>query len=268
MERSLGLMCGAGMLPARMAREARRQGWRVVAFTFGDARDVAGLAARVVPSRLNEAASVLPVLQEERVEAVLFSGKFWMRDLLRGERRDGALAAVTERAGGMMEKQLLDAVVATLASLGIELLDQRPFIGDWVEGTGCWSARQPTEVEWEDVRRGLAVARLNADAGVGQAVVVKRGAVTAVEAVEGTTETIRRGLALAGPGAVVVKAVARDHDYRFDTPTIGPDTLGAAAAGGAAVMAVEAGRVLVLERAETVRVADDAGMALVSVAPE
>lgn len=268
MERSLGLICGAGVLPARMATEARRQGWRVVAFTFGEAPGLAAHADRVVPSRLNEAGAVLAALREERVGAVLFSGKFWMQDFLRGERPDAALAALTDRAGAMVDTRLLDVVVATLGSLGMTLLDQRPFIGDWLDGAGCWSVRPPTDAEAEDVRRGLAVARRVADLGVGQTVVVRRGAVTAVEALEGTTETIRRGLALGGPGGVVVKAVARDHDYRFDTPTVGPETLDAAVAGGAAVVAVEAGRVLILEREATTRLADEAGIALVSVAAE
>ena len=258
-------MCGAGVLPARMAAEARRQGWRVVAFTFGDVPDVALHADLVVPSRLNEAGAVLAVLQRERVGATLFSGKFWMQDFLRGARPDAALAAVTERAGAMIDTKLVDVVVATLGQLGITLLDQRPFIGGWLDSAGCWSAREPTDAEWRDVRRGLAIAGLVADAGVGQTVVLRRGAVTAVEAVEGTTEAVRRGTALGGPGAVIVKAVARDHDYRFDAPTVGPETIEAAAAGGAAVVAVEAGRVLILERDASVRLADAAGIALVSV---
>jgi len=153
--------------------------------------------------------------------------------------------------------------VATFTEMGITVLDQRPFLGDGLAAAGCWSARQPTDEERRDVERGLALARLLADARVGQTVVVRRGAVTAVEAIEGTTEAIRRGAALAGPGAVVVKAVARDHDYRFDTPTIGPESVDAAAAGAAAVVAVEAGRVLLLDRDESVRRADAAGIALV-----
>jgi DUF1009 family protein len=89
--------------------------------------------------------------------------------------------------------------------------------------------------------------------------------VTAVEAVEGTTEAVRRGTAQAGSGAVIVKAAAHDHDYRFDVPTIGLETVRAAMAGGAAVLAVEAGRVAVLDRALIVREADAAGLALVGV---
>jgi DUF1009 family protein len=66
---------------------------------------------------------------------------------------------------------------------------------------------------------------------------------------------------------VIVKAVARDHDYRFDVPMIGPETLRAAVAGGGAVLAVEAGRVVVLEREALVREADAAGIALVGIEP-
>src|SRR5205823_788723 len=86
----------------------------------------------------------------------------------------------------------------------------------------------------------LRLGRHAAAAGIGQTVVLRRGAVAAVEALEGTTEAIRRGAALAGPGVVIVKAVAADHDYRFDTPVIGPESLEAAAAGRASVVAVEA----------------------------
>jgi len=264
-ERSLGLMCGAGILPARMAAEARRQGWRVVAFTFGDAPGVERHAERMVPSRLAEPGAVLAGLRDAGVGAALFSGKFSARDALGARPGDAAAHAMEARAGSRMDVRLIEVVVATFTEMGITVLDQRPFLGDGLAAAGCWSLRAPREEERRDVERGLAVARLLADARVGQTVVVRRGAVTAVEAIEGTTEAIRRGTALAGPGAVVVKAVAPDHDYRFDTPTIGPESLDAAASGGAAVVAVEAGRVLLLDRERSVGRANAAGIALLGV---
>lgn len=265
MERSLGLICGAGVLPAHMAGEARRQGWRVVAFTFGDVPGVSAHADLTIPSRLDEVAVVLATLAQERLGAVLFSGRFSMEDYLRADKPDAALAAIEREAGAVVDTNIVQAVVAMLGRMGVELLDQRPFLGDWLGGGGAWTARAPTDGEWADVQRGLAVARLVADAGVGQTVVVKRGAVVAVEAVEGTTEAIRRGMTAGGAGAVVVKAAARHHDYRFDMPAIGPDTVEIAAAGGASVIALEAGRVLVLDRERCLRIADSAGMALVGV---
>lgn len=259
-------MCGAGGLPARMASEARRRGWRVVAFAFAEAPGVSAVAHRTIPSRLGEIGAVLAALEAECVTAVLFSGKFWAAEALGERRLDAEAARVRERAGSMADRSLVGAAIATLADRGITVLDQRPFIGEWPGPEGCLTRRAPTAEEWVDVRRGLDLARRTAAAGIGQTVVLKRGAVAAVEALEGTTEAVRRGTALAGPGAVVVKAVAPEHDYRFDTPTVGLETVEAAGAGGAAVVAVEAGRVLVLDRELAAARADAAGLALVSVA--
>ncbi len=267
MERTLALMCGAGRLPALVAERARRQGWRVLAFAFDGATDLEAHADRVVPSRLTEAAPVLAALRAGGASAAVLCGRFSMPAVLAApeEAADAAMRAVHERAGARIDTRLVEAVIATLAAVGVEVLDQRAFLGDLLAGPGCLTARVPTADEWAAVRRGLGLARLVADAGIGQTVVLRHGAVTAVEAVEGTTAAIRRGAALGGPGAVVVKAVARDHDYRFDTPAIGPETAGAAVEGGAAVLAVEAGRVLVLDPEATRRAADAGGLSIVGV---
>jgi len=236
-----------------------------VAFTFGTA-DAVAHADRTIVSRVAEIGPVLEALRDERVSAVLFSGRLAMGDILGARGGDSAFTELTTRAGSLIDVSLFEVGVRMLADLGITVLDQRAFVGDWLPGPGCWSSRAPTDAEWRDIRRGLEVGRLLAEARIGQTVVVRQGAVTAVEAVEGTTEAIRRGAALGGPGAVIVKSVASDHDYRLDSPAIGPETLEAAAAGGAAVVAVQAHRVFVLEKDETVRRADAAGIALVGVA--
>ncbi|MBM4441772.1 MAG: UDP-2,3-diacylglucosamine diphosphatase LpxI, partial [Candidatus Rokubacteria bacterium] len=263
MEQTLGLMCGAGALPARMAETARRRGWRVAAFTFDAPDAVRPFAERVVPARLDQIGAVLAALQADRITSVLFSGRFSMGEVVRADAAgaDAFARTVGERAGSRIDAALAGTLIATLAGFGIEVLDQRPFFDDALAGAGVWSTRAPTDAEAGDIRRGLAVARMIADARVGQTVVVRHGAVVAVEAVEGTTEAIRRGAANAGPGAVVVKAVARDHDYRFDVPAIGLETLEAAARGGIAVIAVEAGRVAVLDRAALTTAADAADVA-------
>jgi DUF1009 family protein len=260
-------MCGAGTLPARMAQEARRRGWRVVAFAFGDAPGVEPHAERVVPARLDALAPVLMTLQSERLSAVLFSGRFSMGEIVRtdADRADAFSRGLAERAGSRIDAKLVETVIATLGGFGIEVLDQRPFFGDALAPAGVWGARVPSDAEASDVRTGFGVARQMASARIGQTVVLRHGVVTAVEAVEGTTEAIRRGLAHTGRGGVIVKAVADDHDYRFDVPAIGLETIDAAVAGGAAVLAVEAGRVVVLDRAAVARTADAAGLALVGV---
>ena len=270
MERTLALICGAGPLPARMARQAQTDGWRVLAFTFAEAESLGACADRVVPSRVTELGPVLAAFQEEGVEAALFAGKFWMQDLLRADRTqaDAVAASFETQAQSRSDAHLSRVVLSTFGALGISILDQRDFMGDWLVGSGGLTGRVPAEDEWRDVHTGMRVARALADHGVGQTVVLRHGVVTAVEAVEGTTAAIERGMALAGRGAVIVKTVAGDHDYRFDLPAVGPETIDAAARGGAGVLAIQAGRVVVLGREQALARATAAGLAVVGVDDE
>ncbi len=267
MERTLGLMCGAGALPARLALEAKRRGFRVVAFAFGDAPGLEEAADRVISSTVTDIGAVLEGLRAERVAAALFGGKFWTRELLQVSGDAAGNSIVARGGGGVSEAELMRGLLATFAGLDIEVLDPRPFFADWVSTGGSIGRREPTAEERRDIEGGLRVARRLAMVGVGQTVVVRRGLCVAVEASEGTTEVVRRGLALAGPGAVVVKAVGPEHDYRFDVPSVGPETLEVMADGRAGALAIEAGRVLILERDRTIEIADRAEIAVVSVPP-
>jgi DUF1009 family protein len=268
-ERQLGLMAGAGTLPARAAAEARRQGWRVLAFAFDEAPALDGEADTVIPSSITDVQAVLSELSARRVEAVVFAGKLAAQSMLdRADALDEAGHRIA--SGGFSDAALTQMALATLGAMGIEVLDQRRFLGPHLFSerslaAGGLRSRVPTESEWGEVRAGFTLARAMASQGIGQTVVRARGVTVAVEAAEGTDETIRRGTRLAGPGAVVVKAVAPSHDFRFDVPAVGPATVEVMAAGRARVLAIERGNVLLAEPGEVIRIAADADIAVVGV---
>jgi DUF1009 family protein len=266
-EHVLALMAGAGALPARAAREARQQGWRVVAFAFADAPGLADVANTFLPSRVTDIQAVLAGLVAERPRAAVFVGKFAKQTFL--DHHDAADAAGRDLARqGLSDGALASMAVATLQAMEIEVLDQREFLRSWVLAGAPAGGVEASESAWADIRAALPAARRLAELGVGQTVVCARGVVVAVEAAEGTDETIRRGTRLAGPGAVVVKAVASEHDYRFDVPAVGAETVAAMAAGGAVALAVPRGKVLLLDAEEVARRAAAAGIALVTVDEE
>jgi len=263
-ERSLALMAGAGTLPGHAATEAKRRGWRVAAFAFEDAPGLAEAVDDLIPSTITDIQAVIGGLTARGVQAVVFVGKFWKSSVFSSYDQADVAARGLAR-GGLSDAALAQMIVATLASMGIEVLDQREFLAPWLLAAGTITARAPSSGEWEEIREGFRLAgRLAAD-GIGQTVVRARGVTVAVEAAEGTDETIRRGGRLAGPGTVVVKAVAESHDYRFDIPTVGAATIAAMREGGATALAVPAGHVLLVDREQVVRLADQAGIAMVSV---
>lgn len=257
-------MAGAGVLPGRAAAEARRQGWRVVTFAFDEATGLDVASHRVIPSRFTDIQSVLMALAAEAVGAVAFVGAFAKRTAFAHEAgADGAGRQLARE--GLSDGSLARMVVDLLAGMGIEVLDQRRFLGPWLVSAERLSTRAPSEAEWAEIRGGWSLARDLANRGVGQTIVRARGVTVAVEAAEGTDETIRRGVRVSGPGAVVVKAVADDHDFRFDVPTVGVATLDAMAAGGATALAMARGRTLVVDGEAVARRADEAGIAIVTV---
>ena len=265
MERALGLMAGAGVLPGRAAAEAARQGWRVMAFAFEEAPGLAEHAHAVIPSRIDNIQAVLGELTARGVSAALFVGKFWKHRVFAHRDHEVDEAARSLARAGLSDGALVEMVVATLTGLGIEVLDQRRFLSPWMAGAGVLTARSPTAEEWTEIRHGFDLARYLASSGIGQTVVRSLGVTVAVEAIEGTDETIRRGTRLAGPGAVVVKAVGTSQDYRFDIPTVGSATLEAMVEGGATALGMDGGKMLLVDREEVIRLADGAGIAVVSV---
>jgi DUF1009 family protein len=264
-ERALGLMAGAGVLPGRAAAEATRQGWRVVAFAFDDAPGLADHAEAVIPSRIDTIQAVLEELTARRVSAALFVGKFWKQRVFahHGQAADAAARQLAQ--GGLADDALAEMVVATLSALGVEVLDQRRFLLPWMAMGGVLTARPPTESEWTEIRLGFSLARHLASYGIGQTVVRSLGVTVAVEAAEGTDETIRRGARLAGPGGVVVKAVGAAQDYRFDIPTVGLTTLETMVEGGCTALGMEGGKMLLVDRDDVIRLADAQEIAVVSI---
>jgi len=114
-----------------------------------------------------------------------------------------------------------------------------------------------------EIEFGWEIAKRIASLDIGQTIVVKNGTVLAIEGFDGTNETIRRGGLLGGGRAVVIKVSKANQDMRFDVPVIGRETIGAAAEAKVRVIAVEAGRTLLLERDRVIEAASAASISIV-----
>ncbi|MBN1556737.1 MAG: LpxI family protein, partial [Lentisphaerae bacterium] len=146
--------------------------------------------------------------------------------------------------------------------IGITLMPASMFMESHMPAAGLLSQRSPSAGQQKDIELGLRLAKATSALDIGQTVVVKQGTILAVEAFEGTDETLKRAGRLGGPGAVVVKTAKPGHDMRFDIPVIGLHTLTWLKRIKAAVLAVEAGRAILLEREKIIAAADAMQLAL------
>jgi hypothetical protein len=264
--RAVGIIAGGGRLPFVAAAEARAQGRRVVAVAVQGETDP-GLAEAVDALHwvhLGQLGAVVKHLRREGATEAVMLGKVAITHLFSGIRPDLTMARVLFRARDLRGDSLLEAIADALEGEGIRVLETPAFLGPLVVRAGVLTRRAPSAGERKDIALGRDVARQVAALRIGQTVVVKRGTVVAVESVEGTDAAIRRGGELARGRVVVVKVARPDQDLRFDLPTIGPETLTALRDARATVLAVEAGRTLLLERERFVAEANAAKLAVVA----
>jgi hypothetical protein len=170
--------------------------------------------------------------------------------------------SVIRRAGAGQDDRLLRAVADEMATEGITIAPSTLFLSDLLAAPGPLSRRSPTPAELADINLGVQAARELGRLDIGQCAVVRRQVVVALETIEGTDATIRRGGALAGPGVVVVKMSKPGQDLRFDVPAVGLDTIATMREVKAAALAIEAGKTLIFDGPEMRQIADQAGIAV------
>ncbi len=270
----VGLLCGAGDLPLLVADALRRQGRRTVAVGIkGEADEELKEAADTVHwTGLARLGHWLKVFRRADVEAVLMVGS------IDKGRMFGNKAALLpdwhsvklwyKQLNSREDHTILEAVADKFEENGIPVRSVSDYCPELVARPGCLTGREPTEEQWSDIRFGWPVAKKVAALQIGQCIVVKERTVVAVEGIEGTDGVLRRGGKLARGGAVAVKVAREGHDVRFDMPCVGPGTAAVLEESGVDVMAVEAGKTLILERDRLEKKGSAAGLCIVAVSGE
>lgn len=264
---SLGVIAGRGRYPLLLAESAKKQGVHrlfAVAFKGETDRLIESLADDVIWLRVGQLAKMLDAFRQSGIRDAVMAGQIRPSNLFR-VRMDKAMIALLAELKERNAHTIFDAIGKKLKEVGIVLRPASLFMESAMPDAGVLSDRQPTKREREDIALGLKVAKRTSGIEIGQTVVVKEGTILAVEAFEGTDDTIARAGRLGGAGAVVVKVAKQGHDMRFDIPVIGERTLKMLRKARAAVLAIEAGRSIILDREKIIDRVNRQGISLVAV---
>ena len=266
---TLGIIAGAGQFPVYVAREAKRQGFRVVGLGIEDWVDPAlrNDVDAYEEIAIGQLGRLIERLKTHHVSQVLMAGKVTKAVLLNARQHfDAEALAIVMRAGGKLTgPALLGAVGKRLSREQITLIDSSTFLQDSLCPVGVLTHRRPTPSEEHDLHVGCRAARAMAALDVGQTVVMHHGVIVAVEALEGTDAAIRRAGEVAGAGSIVVKTGSPQQDRRFDLPIVGPSTIALMREAKATCLAMESRVTLLLDRQAVIEAANDANIALIGV---
>lgn len=264
--KTLGLIAGKGRFPFLVAEEARRAGYRVVCCGIAGESDPAlsGVTDRYSEVKIGQLKRLRDFFKKEGVSEAMMAGKIEKVRIFQGNvRPDLEMAKVLFKTRDFRDDSLLGGIADYLSAHGIELQDSTRLMKAALPGRGVLGKVKPSREIQEEIEFGWRIAKTLASLDIGQTVVVKKKAVLALEAIEGTDETIRRGGLLGKGGITVVKVAKPNQDMRFDVPAVGRGTLERLVEAKAKALAFEAGKTLFIEREDFLRGAGRAGIALV-----
>ena len=273
----IGLLAGSGRFPILFAEAASRQGLQVAC--VGIRHEAPAVLRELCHSfevvGVSKLGGMIRSFQRQGASQVVMAGKvtksvmytpgrvlqlwpdlrmarFWYRNLV--DKRDDSI---------------LLGVIAEFAKDGMTFASALDYCPELLVKEGTLTRRRPTAAELKDVAFGWALAKEMGRLDVGQSVAIKESAAVAVEAIEGTDRCIERAGQLCRAGGwTLVKVAKPQQDMRFDVPTIGLTTIENLHKAGAKVLAIEAGKTIVIDQPDVVALADRLGLSIVALCPD
>ncbi len=267
MRRAVGLIAGNGELPLLLASQLRTRGYRVAAIAHrGLSReDLENRADSFHWVNVGELGKIIAILKEEGAKRAVFIGGVPKTYFFSQARPDERALRVLLRLKDKKDDAILRAIAEEMEGEGIRVVSPAPYMKEALAEAGCWTLRKPTGREEKDLAFGWKMAKRIGRLDIGQCIVVKEQMVLAVEAVEGTDETIQRGGRLGKGDVMVIKVCKPGQDRRLDLPVIGPTTLQILEEAGATTLAVEARKTIVVDKREVIERANQKGICLIGM---
>jgi len=267
MNTPIGLIAGGGQFPLLFAEAARARGRSVVAIchTSETASEIEDRVDAACWVKLGQLGKIIKFFHARGVHETVFCGTITKTRIFKDILPDLKGLTLWNKIDSRLDDAILRAVAGVLEEEGIKVLASTCYLEHLFFPKGVLSRKKPTREQLDDIRFGWKIAREVGRLDIGQCVVVRERSVLAVEAIEGTDAAIKRGGALSGSGAVVVKLKKPDQDFRFDLPATGTQTIETLASVQGGVLAVEAGQSLIFDREAMLAAADRAGIVVIGL---
>lgn len=263
----IGIIAGNGQFPLLFCKAAKDKGYSVfVAAILNEADElIESLADGVLWFHLGQVKKLLTFFREHDVKDTVLVGGIKKTRIFSDIKPDLKAVMLLASLKHTHDDGLLGACASFLEKEGITVRSSTFLLPGILSEKGCWTKKNPNKGHMADIRLGFRLAKEIGRLDIGQCLVVGGGSVLAVEAVDGTDATIRRGGSLSKGDAVVVKVSKPNQDMRFDVPAVGLTTLETMLEVGVKVLVVEAGKSVVFDKKNMVDFADDHGMIILAL---
>jgi hypothetical protein len=259
------ILCGNGRFPVLALEAAKRQGDEVVAIAIQEEADrqVEQLAVAAHWISLGQLGKLIDVMHKEGLTQLLMAGQVKHASIFSNIRPDWRMVKLLARLHTKNTDALIGGVIEELRGEGIEIVESVRLLTSLLATEGPMTKRKPSREQEANIAYGRHVANTLSAHDIGQSVAIAEQACVAVEAMEGTDAMLRRAASLAnGKELTLVKASRRRKHLLFDVPVTGPTTIETMRETNTRVLAVDAGRTLLLDKEKMLDAAERAGIVM------
>ncbi len=266
----IGLIAGYGKLPLSWAKKAKEHDIDVHAFPISEecSTDLIEYTSTVDNLSLTQLDTLINKLKEYEVEKIIMLGKVNKKLFYEMNNFDQRFIKLFESTDNLEDHSILKKLVEEFDKEGIEVLQQNIFLDDLLISSGQLNDIKPADNLLEDMKYAFRKAKQVANLDIGQTVLTKDKAVLAVEAIEGTDQAIKRTGDLVNEGAVMAKVSKAKHDFRFDIPTVGLDTVKNLISIQANGLVLESDKILLIDREKVIKLANEANLSIMAISFE
>jgi len=250
-QKPIGLIAGKGHYPILTAERIRQAGLPLRLVSFYGETEAALIES--VPKKdhcqikVGQLGGLLKSLKKMDCGYALMAGQLTPKRLFHGLHPDLKALKILNSLKRKNAETIFGAIAGEIEALDITMLDARSFLDDQLASDGMMTAGK-MKANPDYIEHGIQIAKGISDLDVGQGCVVRKGTVLAVEAYEGTDPMLQRAGSFKTDGLIFVKTVKCKQDYRFDVPVFGERTLEVMHNSGIQTAALEAGRVIMLDK--------------------
>ncbi len=265
--KKIGLIAGGTSYPVLFSQEARKKGVKVFAIGIRGLtlKELGQFVTDIKWVKFGNLSALITYFKANHIKNVVLAGNVKKDVVFKNIKLDPLMLKLMQGARGKSDMALFSVLSAEFKKQRIELLDSRLFLEDYIPKKGCMTKKAPLSSEWEDILLGWKVAKTLSSFDVGMTVVLKDKVVLALEAIEGTNETLKRAAKYGAEGFVVVKVARPRQDVRFELPVVGLETIKLLRDLKASVLAIESEKTLFFDIQEAIRIANKSKIAIIAL---
>lgn len=263
----IGLIAGSGRIPLEFIKNAKVRNVKVVTVGLIGEADISieKYADKIYWGKVSNFNKIVGIFKNENVKKIVMIGKFHKQKLLKGFNPDKKTLKVLKSLKDYKDITLLSAIINEFKKEGIKILPSTLFLENLVAKKGILTIRCPSENEMKDIKFGFKIAKKLADMDIGQTIIVKNKIVLAVEGIEGTDETIKRGGIKGFGNAVCIKVARTEQDLRMDMPAVGVNTIKMLKKYDIFCLAIESKKMLIVDKEESIKLANKFNICVVAI---